>query len=100
MHSDFRQKFICCLNVQDHLFYVILAEAEEIWVKHGLLQPRVKNCLYRLGLSTVSKLVRFCFVVFWLPVLLILVSEKPPWGVDNKICIVLYCIVGVDAICD
>ena len=65
MHSDFHQRFICfCyLNVQDHLFYVILAQAEEIWVKHGLLQPRVKNCLYRLGLSTVSKLVRFCFVV-------------------------------------
>ena len=28
---------------------------------------------------------------FWLPVLLIFVSEKPPWGVDNEICIVLYC---------
>lgn len=22
------------------------------------------------------------------------VSEKPPWGDDNKICIVLYCIVN------
>ena len=33
------------------------------------------------------------FLFFWLPVLLIFVSEKPPWGVDNKICIVLYCIV-------
>ena len=21
----------------------------------------------------------------------VIVSEKPPWGVDNKICIVLYC---------
>ena len=35
------------------------------------------------------ELARFFF--FLLPVLLILVSEKPPWGVDNKICIVLYC---------
>jgi len=24
----------------------------------------------------------------------LIVSEKPPWGVDNKICIVLYCIVS------
>ena len=29
--------------------------------------------------------------IFWLPVLLIFVSEKPPWGVDNTICIVFYC---------
>jgi len=32
------------------------------------------------------------FIFFWLPVLLIFVYEKPPWGVDNKICIVWYCI--------
>ena len=35
----------------------------------------------------------FVCLFFLLPVRLILVSEKPPWGVVNKICIVLYCIV-------
>ena len=34
------------------------------------------------------------FFIVWLPVLLIFVSEKPPWGVDDKICIVLYCMEG------
>ena len=39
----------------------------------------------------------FCFFVCFdcQGVLLIFVSEKPPWGVDNKICIVLYCTPGI-----
>ena len=32
------------------------------------------------------------FDYFFSVFILSIVSEKPPWGVDNKICIVLYCI--------
>ena len=48
------------------------------------------NCL----LTIIEYFLFVCLFVFWLTVLSIFVYEKPPWGVDNKICIVLYCIVS------
>ena len=64
-------------------------QCTEITAKNNAIQlvPCVFSDALHLCLASGS------FFFFWLPVLLILVSEKPPWGVDNKICIVLYCIV-------
>ena len=63
-------------------------------IKKKLLLKLLRNSLHInfnvINLYVNSFLIVLVIVFFKLPVLLIFVSGKPPWEVDNKICIVLY----------
>ena len=75
----------------------------QVIIKKKLLLKLLRNSLHInfdvINLYVNSFLIVLVIVFFLLPVLLIFVSGKPPWGVDNKICIVLYSIVRHGAFC-